>query len=46
MSINFITNEELYKQAIEPVAVATSFVWIVKYCKNCKRIEFCGDPIL
>lgn len=28
MSINFITNEQLYKQAIEPVANATSFVWI------------------
>lgn len=28
MSINFITNEQLYKQAIEPVASATSFVWI------------------
>jgi hypothetical protein len=28
MSILFFTNEELYKQAIEPVAKATSFVWI------------------
>jgi hypothetical protein len=28
MSIKFITNEQLYKQAIEPVARATSFVWI------------------
>ena len=28
MSIKFITNEELYTQAIEPVARATSFVWI------------------
>jgi len=28
MSINFITNEELYKQAIEPIAGTTSFVWI------------------
>ena len=28
MSIKFITNEELYRQAIEPVARATSFVWI------------------
>jgi hypothetical protein len=28
MSINFITNEQLYKQAIEPIASATSFVWI------------------
>jgi hypothetical protein len=28
MSIYFITNEQLYKQAIEPVANATSFVWI------------------
>ncbi|HEY5124507.1 MAG TPA: phospholipase, partial [Ignavibacteria bacterium] len=28
MSINFITNEQLYKQAIEPVASANSFVWI------------------
>jgi phosphatidylserine/phosphatidylglycerophosphate/cardiolipin synthase-like enzyme len=28
MSINFVTNEKLYKQAIEPVASATSFVWI------------------
>jgi phosphatidylserine/phosphatidylglycerophosphate/cardiolipin synthase-like enzyme len=28
MTVNFITNEELYTQAIEPVANATSFVWI------------------
>lgn len=28
MSINFITNEQLYKQAIEPIASASSFVWI------------------
>jgi hypothetical protein len=28
MSINFITNEELYKQVIIPVANAASFVWI------------------
>lgn len=28
MDINFISNEQLYKQAIEPVANATSFVWI------------------
>jgi hypothetical protein len=28
MSINFITNEELYKQVIVPVANASSFVWI------------------
>ncbi len=28
MSIEFITNEQLYKQVIEPVAGATSFVWI------------------
>jgi hypothetical protein len=28
MSINFITDEQLYKQVIEPVALATSFVWI------------------
>ena len=28
MSINFITNEQLYKEAIEPVSRATSFVWI------------------
>lgn len=28
MSINFITNEQLYKQVIEPIASATSFVWI------------------
>jgi phosphatidylserine/phosphatidylglycerophosphate/cardiolipin synthase-like enzyme len=28
MSINFITNDQLYKQVIEPVANATSFVWI------------------
>ena len=28
MSIDFITNEQLYKQAIEPIARATSFVWI------------------
>jgi phosphatidylserine/phosphatidylglycerophosphate/cardiolipin synthase-like enzyme len=28
MSTIFITNEQLYKQVIEPVAAATSFVWI------------------
>ena len=28
MSIKFITNEQLYKQAIEPIGNATSFVWI------------------
>jgi phosphatidylserine/phosphatidylglycerophosphate/cardiolipin synthase-like enzyme len=28
MSIDFITNEQLYKQAIEPVAAAKDFVWI------------------
>ena len=28
MSLSFITDEQLYKQAIEPVARATSFVWI------------------
>lgn len=28
MRISFVTNEDLYKQVIEPVARATSFVWI------------------
>jgi len=28
MSTNFITNEQLYKQVIEPVVRAASFVWI------------------
>lgn len=28
MSIHFITNEQLYTRVIEPVANATSFVWI------------------
>ena len=28
MNTTFITNEQLYKQAIEPVAMASSFVWI------------------
>ena len=28
MSTDFIINEQIYKQAIEPVAGATSFVWI------------------
>jgi phosphatidylserine/phosphatidylglycerophosphate/cardiolipin synthase-like enzyme len=28
MSIRFITNEELYKQVIEPISKARSFVWI------------------
>jgi phosphatidylserine/phosphatidylglycerophosphate/cardiolipin synthase-like enzyme len=28
MSVKFITNEQLYKEAIEPVASAKSFVWI------------------
>ena len=28
MSITFVTNDQLYKQVIEPVAMASSFVWI------------------
>ena len=28
MGIKFITNEQLYKEVIEPIARATSFVWI------------------
>lgn len=28
MGINYVTNEQLYKQVIEPVTKATSFVWI------------------
>lgn len=28
MSIEFVTNENLYKRVIEPVLLATSFVWI------------------
>jgi hypothetical protein len=28
MSITYISNEQLYKQAIEPIASASSFVWI------------------
>jgi phosphatidylserine/phosphatidylglycerophosphate/cardiolipin synthase-like enzyme len=28
MGIKFLTNEELYRQAIEPVSQAASFVWI------------------
>jgi phosphatidylserine/phosphatidylglycerophosphate/cardiolipin synthase-like enzyme len=28
MSIKFITNEQLYREAIEPVSRASSFVWI------------------
>ncbi|MFO8234774.1 MAG: phospholipase D family protein [Bacteroidales bacterium] len=28
MSIEFITNEQIYKKAIEPVAKAKSFVWL------------------
>ena len=28
MSIDFVTNEQLYRQALGPVANATSFVWI------------------
>jgi hypothetical protein len=28
MSIDFVINEQLYKQAIEPISKATSFVWI------------------
>lgn len=28
MSLKFVTNEQLYKQVIEPVANATSYVWI------------------
>jgi hypothetical protein len=28
MSLIFVTNEDLYKKAIEPVASASSFVWI------------------
>jgi hypothetical protein len=88
MSITFITNDQLYKQAIEPVSKASSFVWIGtadmkdlhvhhkgsvqsflaildsllkrkvaimnqfddvwlgKYCKNCRRKQYCQDPII
>lgn len=28
ISVTFITNDQLYKQAIEPIAGASSFVWI------------------
>jgi hypothetical protein len=28
MSVIFVTNEELYKQVIEPVSRASSFFWI------------------
>jgi phosphatidylserine/phosphatidylglycerophosphate/cardiolipin synthase-like enzyme len=28
MSIQFVTNDQLYKQAVEPVSNASSFVWI------------------
>jgi hypothetical protein len=28
MSITFVTNDQLYKQAIEPFSGASSFVWI------------------
>ena len=28
MNIKFITNEQLYKDSIEPVSKAVSFVWI------------------
>ena len=28
MSLKFITNEQLFKEAIEPISRATSFVWI------------------
>jgi len=41
MNINFITDEQLYKQVMEPVASATSFVWI----GNCSR-EFISSTLL
>ena len=34
-------NPELVEQAMNQF----DDVWIGKYCKNCKRKEFCGDPI-
>ena len=34
-------NPELVEQAMNQF----DEVWIGRHCKNCKRKEFCGDPI-
>ena len=45
MSLNFITNEQLYKHAIEPVAKATSFVWIGTADIKDMHVHFQGKVI-
>ena len=42
MSIKFIKNEQLYEQAIEPIANATSFVWIGTADIKDLRVHFQG----
>jgi phosphatidylserine/phosphatidylglycerophosphate/cardiolipin synthase-like enzyme len=39
----FVTTDE---HLIEAVMNQFDEVWMGKYCKNCRRKEFCGDPIL
>jgi phosphatidylserine/phosphatidylglycerophosphate/cardiolipin synthase-like enzyme len=39
----FITNNP---EIVKAIMNQFDEVWIGKFCKNCKRREFCGDPIL
>ena len=36
------TDKELVKAAIDQFDT----VWMGSFCKNCRRKEFCGDPIV
>jgi phosphatidylserine/phosphatidylglycerophosphate/cardiolipin synthase-like enzyme len=39
----FITTDT---EIIEAIMKQFDEVWMGKYCKNCRRKHFCGDPIL
>lgn len=39
----FVTTDP---EIIQSVMTQFDEVWMGKFCKNCKRREFCGDPIL
>jgi hypothetical protein len=39
----FVTDEP---KIVEAIMNQFDEVWMGKYCRNCKRKEFCNDPIL
>jgi len=43
MSITFITND---LKIIESIMNQFDEVWLGKYCKDCKRKEYCQDAII